>query len=72
MSRRQHAAVPPPPHTHVQNSQILEAQEEKEGENTVHKLKLKVEHGTMPDQIFEVEVVDQPKGYQLRSSQQQR
>ncbi|KAK2077127.1 hypothetical protein QBZ16_004761 [Prototheca wickerhamii] len=52
--------------------EILEAQEEKEGENTVHKLKLKVEHGTMPDQVFEVEVVDQPKGYQLRSSQQQR
>ena len=57
--------------THVK-SQILEAQEAKEGENTVHKLKLKVEHGTMPDQVFEVEVVDQPKGYQLRSSQQQR
>ena len=38
----------------------------------MHKLKLKVEHGTMPDQVFEVEVVDQPKGYQLRSSQQQR
>lgn len=82
--------------------QILEAREEKEGESVVHHLKLKLEHGTMPDQVFQVrsvwfrcllswlsradvyqsaeiivhmaqvEVVDQPKGYLLRSSQQQR
>lgn len=41
-----------------------------EKEGCVHHLKLRVSQGSMPEQVFEVEVVESPHGHALKSSKQ--